>query len=305
MQLSILIPTYCQTCVPLVRELHRQATNLPDLVFEIIVSDDATPSTHSSLNENKTIDTLPHSRLIVQQRNLGRSANRNFLAREAKYEHLLFIDSHMSIAKPDFLATYAKLLKGDMVVYGGYDIPPLHDKALCHNLRARYEQHCRRQMHIGRRNMLPYQNLHTANVLIPRAVLLALPFDELFTEYGFEDVFYGKTLQQHAVPILHIDNPAMFSDFETNAAFLDKTEQAIRTLFHHRQQLEGYSTLLRHYDTLCHWHLLPLVRGVYRLCRKMLRRNLLGRHPSVGILQYYKLGLYATIAHQHSSTPTL
>ncbi|WP_262502578.1 glycosyltransferase [Hoylesella shahii] len=39
-QLSVLIPTYNYVCLPLVRELHKQAMAIEGLQFEIVVAED-------------------------------------------------------------------------------------------------------------------------------------------------------------------------------------------------------------------------------------------------------------------------
>ena len=304
MQLSILIPTYKQVCLQLVRELHRQAIAIADLQFEILVADDATPSSHPSVDENRQIDDMTHCHLFIHDNNLGRSANRNFLAKQARYPYLLYIDSHMAVRNGTLLSTYLHHISPDTVIYGGYDIPqPLSDD-LRHNLRALYEQRFLQHGQAAHRQQTPYRNLHTANLLIPKNVHDRLPFDEQFRQYGYEDVVYGKQLEKENIPVLHVDNPVFFHTFEPNFTFIEKTEQAIAGLCQHKEQLNGYSRLLDTYGWLKRRHLLWAVKGLHKMTGRLQRRLLTGSHPNVTVFQWYKLGLYTTSVKQNKHITT-
>ena len=103
-ELSILIPTFNDVCFELVSQLQRQAEAL-DISYEIIVADDG--STDSScIATNRQINHLPHCRLTERKENTGRAVIRNFLANEAQYELLLFIDSDMKLCRTDYLSQY-------------------------------------------------------------------------------------------------------------------------------------------------------------------------------------------------------
>ena len=91
-QLSILIPTKNYVCVRLVKELVKQATAIQHLIFEIIVADDGSDK-KETIEENKEINQLLHCKYMIREVNVGRSAIRNFLALQAQYTHLLFLDS--------------------------------------------------------------------------------------------------------------------------------------------------------------------------------------------------------------------
>ena len=131
--LSILIPTYNNVCVELATSLHQQASLLEGLSFELLVADDGSNDSES-IAANHSIERLPHCRLLLQAKNIGRAAIRNFLAREAKGEWLLFVDSHMSVIRDNYLSTYLSLL-GDTLLYGGYELSP---EGPCDNLRYIY-----------------------------------------------------------------------------------------------------------------------------------------------------------------------
>ena len=116
-ELSILIPTYNDVCTDSVNTLMQQAESIGDLRFEIIVADDA--STDENVVEaNRAIDRMTNCRYIRRENNVGRAAIRNFLAQEARYEWLLFVDSGMGIVRSDFIFNYLQA-EGNPI-YGGY-----------------------------------------------------------------------------------------------------------------------------------------------------------------------------------------
>ena len=97
MTLSILIPTCNDSCIGLVQALQAQAETLGGS-YEIVVADDGSTD-EMVLAGNAPIASLPHCRYIRREQNTGRAAIRNFLAKEAQYEHLLFIDSDMTVCR--------------------------------------------------------------------------------------------------------------------------------------------------------------------------------------------------------------
>ena len=289
--LSVLIPTYHCSCLPLVEQLHKQLeqTAIP---YEIIVGDDGSTDT-ATIQANQPINDLPHCQYIVRTENTGRAAIRNFLAQTAQYEFLLFIDSDMTIVSETFIQHY---LAADCqtVVDGGITVcgDPVELKG---NLRYLYEQAEAPHHTATERQHSPHQHIHTANLLIRRDLMLQYPFDERFRHYGYEDVLLGKTLQRHHIPILHIDNPLGMGTFETNAAFVAKTEEGLRTLHTFRNELRGYSRLL----TLVSGIHLSIVKDLIRLWHQVFgkteRRNLCGSRPSLWVFKLYRLGYYLSL----------
>ena len=90
-ELSILIPTYNDVCMPLATSLQRQAETL-GTNYEIIVADDGSTDQDTIL-QNRSINSLPHCRYVERKENVGRAAIRNFLANEASHPFLVFIDA--------------------------------------------------------------------------------------------------------------------------------------------------------------------------------------------------------------------
>lgn len=290
-ELSILIPVYNHVCVELVNLLHQQAV-AADIVFEIIVADDGSTS-KACIDANSTISRYSNCRFIPCSENVGRAAIRNFLAREARYAYLLYIDCDMSVVSPSFLQRYIGCLPAS-VVDGGVSIfacQPEQERLL----RYRYEKAEEPHHTAHERQKTPYLHLHTANLLIRRDIMLQHPFDERLRHYGYEDVLLGKTLHRNHIAITHIDNPLGFCTFEQNADFVAKTEEGLRTLYEFRSDLRGYSRLL----TLVSGVHIPAIWGLMRLWHRVFgaieRRNLCGSRPYLLVFKLYRLGYYLSL----------
>ena len=290
--LSVLIPTYNHRCDTLVEQL-LPLLNTAAIIYEVIVADDGSTD-QSVIASNKRIDSLPGCRYIRREENTGRAAIRNFLAQTARYTSLLFLDSDMTIVNHHFITRYLSCAD-DPVVNGGVSIDNEPSDQNGRNLRYLYESAEAPKHTATMRQQSPYQHLHTANLLIHRDVLLSHPFDERFRHYGYEDVMLGKTLHRHHVPITHIDNPVGFCHFESNASFVSKTEEGLRTLHEFRNDLRGYSRLLTFVNGIHIPLILSLIRLWHRLFQKAERRNLCGSRPSLFIFKLYRLGYFLTL----------
>ncbi len=280
--LSILIPTYNDECLGLVSALQQQAVAL-GINYEIIVADDGSTN-QEVIQTNQQINTLAGCRMIARGENIGRAAIRNFLVQQAQYEWLLFIDSDMIMHRNDYLQRYQSA-EGE-VVCGGVVIKG----AIKGNLRSMYEARHEQEHTAVRRQQHPYQDFHTANFLIRRQTMTTHLFDERFRYYGYEDVLLGKRLEQDGIPIHHIDNPLSFEVYETNEAFVSKTEEGLRTLHQFRNELRGYSRLLDFAER--HPLTARMVRLWHLLAAKWERRHLCGNAPTLTVFNLYRLGYF-------------
>jgi glycosyltransferase involved in cell wall biosynthesis len=282
--LSILIPTYNGVCTKLVHDLYEQAERL-GVDYEILVADDGSTQ-QEAIAANRSINVLPHCRFIECSENRGRAAIRNFLAEQSQYPWLLFIDCDMVVCRQDFIQQYITTAC-ETIVDGGVVI----GKVLSGNLRSMYEKAHEQEHTVERRLASPYRDFHTANFLIRRDIMLQCPFDIRYRHYGYEDVLFGKQMETKQISILHIDNPLSFETFETNAEFISKTEEGLRTLHQFHDELKGYSRLL---DTT---ERVPkgLVRLWHRLFGKWERRQLTGSRPNLLVFNLYKLGYFVSL----------
>ncbi|RZJ53598.1 MAG: glycosyltransferase family 2 protein [Flavobacterium sp.] len=103
--LSILIPVYNYAVSSLVEIVYKQALecNIP---FEIICLDDAS---QFFLSENQKINQLKNTTYFILDKNIGRSAIRNLLARKAVYENLLFLDADTIPVTGNFISNCPRL----------------------------------------------------------------------------------------------------------------------------------------------------------------------------------------------------
>ena len=297
-ELSVLIPTYNGDCRALVTELHHQAEDIDGLRYEMIVADDGSTD-RRFVDLCREVEQLSNCRFIDRGVNSGRAAIRNFLAHEARFQWLLFLDCDMAIPSCHFLSDY---LSSDVtdIAYGGYVVGPGDNS----NLRYRYEKACEPQHRADERRRHPFLHFHTCNFLVRRDLMLAHPFDERFRHYGYEDVLFGKQIQAAGVSIIHIDNPAGFLVFEDNAHFVSKTEEGLRTLHTFRDDLRGYSNMLTFVEG-CSPLLRFLVRLWHRLAGPIERRLLCGHHPTLRLFKLYKLGYFLSLSNKPSTNYNL
>ncbi|MBO6216579.1 MAG: glycosyltransferase family 2 protein [Prevotella sp.] len=281
--LSILIPTYNDQCTELVRVLAAQLHSMGnDIRWEIIVADDGSYD-EEVLRKNREIGNIDGCKFIERKQNCGRAAIRNFLASQAQHDTLLYIDSDMTIVRNDFVKKY--LTSDAPVVYGGYVVTGKDD-----SLRYRYEKACEKYHTAEYRRRTPYKDFHTSNYMIEKAIIKVHPLDERFTKYGYEDVLYGKQLQDAGIEIVHIDNPTGFATFESNAEFIRKTDEAIATLLQFKHELSGYSRLLAMKERMEKAHIAGFVRAIGKCIIPILRKNLCHKNgASLWQLRLYKI----------------
>ena len=281
--LSILLPTYNCICTALVGELQRQCV-AEGADFEIIVADDASPDKRF-IAENRAIVHLDGVRYIERERNVGRSAIRNYLVSQSSKEWILFIDGDLSLNNAQFIHNYLQA-EGDVVV-GGISIVE-DENRWGNNLRYRYEHASKEAISAENRRKTPYQHLST-NFMAHRKLVGTTPYNEEIKHYGFEDVLLGKRFKALNAHVNHIDNPVLFDDFEPNEVFLHKTEEALRTLSTFQTELKGYSNLLEMAEKLHRMHTDRVGAWLYKLLHKPLKHNLKGNNPSVFLFNIYKL----------------
>ncbi len=297
--LSILIPTKDYDCHILIKELHKQGESL-GLPYEIIIGEDGTAEKNLLLNT--MVDSLTHCRRIIKINNIGRAAIRNLLAKEARYPNLIFIDCDAVVEKDDFLRSYAETLKKCDVVCGSLYHAKEQPDDEC-SLRYRYEKEADKQRDAVTRSKAPYDKFTTFNFAIKKDIFTSILFNESITRYGYEDALFGKELERRGIPIRHIDNKLLHSGLESNAVFLAKSEQALATLHSIEDRMRS-TPLLAALRKLRALHLESIFMIYWNLRKESLRKNLLGRKPSLTKFKIYKLGYYISLQKKKEiSTP--
>ena len=235
---------------------------------------------------------LDNIKYIIRKENVGRSVIRNFLAKEAQYKWLLFIDSDMSIDNDEYMLNYLEQDDKYEVVYGGYSLASGDNS----NLRFIYEKSAEKAHIVVKRNCHRYQDLHTANLLISQRVILSIPFDERIRNYGYEDVLLGKRLKENKIEILHIENPLILDNYESNDEYLEKTKEGLQTLKKFSNELNGYSHILAISNRLSRFHQKWIIKLYWKLFQKHLEKKLIGKTPNMSTFIMYKLGYFISIS---------
>ncbi|GAB4245715.1 MAG: glycosyltransferase [Saprospiraceae bacterium] len=284
--LSILIPIYNFNVVELVMELHRQATELDEPV-EILAFDDGSEGKWKALN--RSLKDVPGVHYRELEKNKGRAAIRNYLARRANFEFLLFLDCDSGIVREDFLKTYLDYLPGHPLVYGGRvykDEPPQNPKLYFHWYYGRF----REQMDVATRKARPWHSFMTNNFVIDKALFLSIGFEESLTQYGHEDTLFGMELARRQVQVLHIDNPVEHLGLEPVEIFLRKTDQAIENLLFLRKTGRRVDTrLMNTLEAVERWKMSGLVRSILSAMWPLIKKNIYGRKVRLKAFDLYKL----------------
>ena len=291
--LSIAIPTRNDDCSLLVSKLLEQARRETSLDFEILIADDASDNAEV-ISQLDILSQQKGCRLIRLKENVGRAAVRNMLAREAKYERVLFIDAGVDITNPNFLHTYIRHADDADIICGGWKTEVDSQTAIS-NLRAKYELSCEQNHTPKQRNRHPYRSFRTVNFLAHKNILLKNPLPADMTGYGYEDVVFGKQTERAGCTILHIDNPVVYKSYEDNTAFVSKIMQSVDTLYIYRERIGHYSKLHAFAIKLRKLRLASLIVLLYRLRSESWKKQLCGNHPSMRILSILKLGYYLSL----------
>lgn len=301
--LSILIPVYNFNIVPLVTELHRQATKA-SIPFEIIVLDDC--SSELLRHQNMDVNNLPGVRFYELDKNIGRARIRNRLAEMAVYPTLLFMDCDSEISSEHYIDNYLPYCDRLLVVCGGRAYKPEPPEEHEFLLRWLYGIKREQLSHVVR-SKNPYRSFMTNNFLIPREIILQIQFDESIVHYGHEDTLFGLELKRRGVQVMHIQNPLLHIGLEISWEFVRKTSEGIENLFMLLQtgKINRYDIhdirVLRAYEILKKLRLTGLYQTVYSFFANMIMRNLLGANPSLFAFDLYKLSLFANLVRKSKS----
>lgn len=285
--LSVLIPVYNYDIRELVNTIHKQllASQVP---FEIICIDDASEKQKTTINSE--MGKLSHTTYTISESNFGRVATRQTLAIQATYDWLLFLDADVLPKSDDFIQNYLNHLNSDYdAIYGGFAYKKERPTA-DFILRWTYGK-SKEEVPASQRNQTPYKIVISANFLIKKQLFLDINSRITQKGYGYDN-YFGALLKEKKAKIFHLDNEVFHLGLEPNASYLNKVEQSIDTLIQLDNKGELRATdnsLFKTFKTLKTWKLNRVASWMYKVFKKQWTRNLLSAHPSVFILQCYKL----------------
>lgn len=228
--ISILIPAYNCNVTYLVEILLNQAKR-STIPFEIIIADDGSTE---NFEQNRLLNSLEHCTYVRFDKNQGRTAIRNWLANEAKYSWLLFLDSDTIPADDQFYNKYISVLKTKTqyaVFLGGYT----YRKSSEFNFNLRHQFGSKREsVSAALRSKNPYRYVFSGNLLIDKSVFLKCNPAQI-KGYGLDLVFSGALFRER-VEMLHIDNPVFHDGLEDNSTFLMKCQETATQIVEFEQQ---------------------------------------------------------------------
>ncbi|SDB48118.1 hypothetical protein SAMN03097699_1609 [Flavobacteriaceae bacterium MAR_2010_188] len=286
--ISVLIPIYNQNVLELVNGVIIQFERL-DVEYEIICIEDGSDSVH--LIENSSLKNLKKVTYLITEKNKGRIKSRQKLSALAKFPWLLFLDADVKLKKEDFIQDYLKAITTHFeVVFGGfvyYKEPPDNS----HLLRWKYGRQ-KEEVAAFERNKRPYKIVISANYLIKKSVFENIYGKIEYTGYGYDN-FFGALLKENHIKVLHIDNEVYHLGIEESSVYLNKKEKAAEALVN--LYLSGHinnheNNLLELFVSLKSKGLNKTFKMLFLNFRDGIKKNLLGRNPSIKLLQFYRIG---------------
>lgn len=285
--LSILLPVHNWPVAATIQSLWEQVNHF-SLLFEIICCDNGSKP-DLAREQQQMLAHLPHVRYIIKPEALSRSAVRNLLVRQAKYNKLLFIDGDAGKPPNDYIAKYLEHYEKPVVAGGiGYEPKAPADKK--QYLRWFYGQQ-REMLPLSERLKNPYNVLTFFNLMLDKQLLTDHPLDERLTQYGHEDTLFVMTLKKKGIPVLPINNRLVHKGLEDGETFLEKSKtaaQSLALLCNKHPELRQIK-LAKTAFNLKKAYLDTLFVKSFELILPHCQKKLLSTRPSLKCLDAYKL----------------
>ena len=225
--LSVLIPVYNTDVRELVHELKRQCTDLR-IPFEIRLIDDASLDSYRLINQEIKIQSnIEYSEL---EKNIGRSAIRNKLAKEARFEWLWFLDCDGDArVNPNLASTFWNKKNENSIVSGGrkyqQEIPEDY-KLILHWMWGSQRELLNPEIRMKN----PANAFLSNNFILHKSLIETVPFDTMLFGYGYEDTLFAAEVLNQGYKIEHINNPVLHAGLEENDVFMKKIDESIHNL---------------------------------------------------------------------------
>lgn len=296
--LSINIPVYNYEINGLVTKLLEQANKL-QIQFEIRVYDDG--SCEEIKIRNRVISDLAGVVYKELDKNLGRSAIRNKMGFESKFQYLLFIDADSLPVSDNYILNFLQNIKPNCVLCGGTAYKPQKPEQQEKYLRWFYGTH-REAIPAEIRNSKKGFIITSNNFLIEKQVFEKIHFREEIEKYGHEDTLLGYDLFKNKIEIFHINNPVEHTGLEDSKVFIEKTRTALKSLHQiTRDILLGDEVFIRQvhflnrYKAIRKYIPVAFLRLFHHIFHRFFERNLAGENPRLLFFDLYKLGFYSIL----------
>ena len=287
--ISILIPIYNCDITKLAKTLNEQC-KAAKINYEIVCFDDYSKKKYKELN--RTLDHEFGISYLELSENHGRSKIRNKLAKNARYEKLILLDCDSEINNNSFLQNYIESSELQGVIYGGRNYKSSPPKTINKYLHWHYGKNRESQATEKRLNA-PYISFQSNNFMIDRDILLAHPFEEAISGYGYEDLVFANQLKTSKINILHIDNPVYHKGIEYNDDFLAKSKVAAENLaiLYHQDKLSD-TRMLKFHAKLKKVGFNSLLHKIIQRNTDRFLKNLKSKNPNLLFFDLYRFGIF-------------
>jgi cellulose synthase/poly-beta-1,6-N-acetylglucosamine synthase-like glycosyltransferase len=299
--LSINIPVYNYEVGDLVSQLAEWAEDI-QIVHEIRIYDDGSEAEIKM--QNRKISTLKNVIYTELEQNIGRSAIRNKMGFESRFQYLLFIDADSMPVCEDYLENFLEYVKPNNVICGGTAYKPEKPAEPAKYLRWFYGTN-REAITAETRNSRKGFIITSNNFLIEKSVFEKVHFSEDLKTYGHEDTLLGYDLFRSGIEIIHIDNSVEHTGLEDSRVFIEKTKTALKSLHQITHQIlpgdEVFAQqvhFLNRYSAITKYFPSVFLRLFYKLFHQIIESNLTGNKPSLFLFDVYKLGFYSTLKQE-------
>ncbi len=288
--LSILIPTHNYAIFNLVSILNNQCLKLK-IKFEIIVLDDAS---NELFIENNEVNKIENCSYLILEKNIGRSAIRNLLAKKAKYENLLFLDADTLPNNDNFISNYISNINlEEKIIYGG--ILYQKEKPVKAKVLRWVYGNSREALSVNERNKKPYLSFLTLNFLIKKSIFEKVLFNENIPNFRHEDTLFSYNLMKKNIKIEHIVNPVLHLGIDFTDDFIKKSEQALENLnFLILNKLIDYDyvKIASFCFLLKKFKIQSLISYLFENFKKSLLKNCKSSNPSLFLFDLYRIGYF-------------
>ena len=133
--------------------------------------------------------------------------------------------------------------------------------------------------------------------MIPKSVLLDLPFDESIASYGYEDLVLALEAQKNGITVRHVDNPIRHLELHTRDKFLEKSKVAIDNLVALRNRGHNIDTNLEQFARkISRLGLARMFQWYYARREKAITANLLSDNPNLRKFDLYRLNYFLGVS---------